>query len=579
MKKVVVDEQARKEVLVGVNEAADITKKTLGLMGEYVVLRSIQTDGQGKRFPMWRYTKDGVSVMRDVFSDDHAKDTGISMVRSACEATVIQEGDGTTVTAILTQILMNLGETARKEGKSPVYLKKGLEQACGLIVGEIKKVLTSIKDENGVINHKLAREVAMISANSDAEIGGIVADAIKSVTSEGMITIEPSNDYKTFVEKTEGVLLSGTIVSPYFINQTDKPICELNNPYILLYDRELSTIAQLKPLIGKILDLQVKKQHEIPLLIICQDCKGEALSFLVTNKTKGSLRVGVVKMSDFGIQKRKVLEDLSAAVGGEFCSEEKGIRIEKIQMSQLGRAEKVIIEKGDTIIITKKMELKDDEGNDKDPKNYTQEEKDYVKHTASFVEYLSQLKAMAENEQNPEDKKLVQERYAKLTGGVAVIRVGGKTQEEVMEKIDRVDDALCASKSALREGIVPGGAVVYLKLAKKIESMQADNEDIRAGQMMLKAALEEPFKQLMRNAGIKFESSMGGTLLGKTAIIETVQSEPNINIGYNLSTDKIEDLLEAGVIDSAGVVRAALENAVSAAGLFLKLGGTIMPLR
>jgi len=563
MKKLNFSSEARKELLVGVNDASNMTKQTLGLLGNYILLRQVVQDSSGKRYPQWRYTKDGVSVIRDIFSDNQATDTGISMVRSACEATVNMAGDGTTVTSVLTQALMNSADAELDKERRAIYLKKGMEQACELVVSKLANIKVAIKDGDGNINHQLAKEVAMISANSDEEIGGIVADAIKSVTSDGMITVERSNDYKTSIDKVEGVLLSGTVVSPYFITNPEKATCEFDNPLVLLYDREISTIAQLKPIIGKILERQQKEQRPIPVVIVCQDCKNEALSFLVTNKLKGSLIVGVIKMSDTGVQKRKILEDLAIAVDGDFISEERGINLEKVTMDMLGSASKIIIDKTDTIIVTKKLDI----DSEKSEKDYTHEEKRYVKNQANLKKHIAEIKQLMENEQNPDDKKLVQERYAKLTGGVAVIKVGGKTNEEVVEKIDRVDDALCASRSAIKEGIVIGGGSIYLKLSKFIDSMDADNDDVRAGQMLVKKALEEPFKQLLVNAGISDDSLLAGV------------RDSDINTGYNLATEKIENLRDAGVIDSAMVVRVALENAVSAAGLFIKCGGTIMPIR
>ena len=556
MKKITFENEVKEGLLSGINPAVKAIGKTFGLKGRLALLRSIQTDAStGGRFPNWKFSKDGVSVARDIFFDDHVQDTGVSMVRAACVSTVNTAGDGTTLTAVMCGAVMNGAYEAIKNGANPVLIKKGVQSATEIILEGIKKNAIQIKDKDGVVDNERAKQIALISANSDEEVGNVVADAIRQVGADGMITVEPSNDYKTSVEKAEGALLGAGLISPYFITDQTKQRCELNYPYVLLYDRTLDSFKPLMPLIKEVVDAKAS------LLIVCQDCKNEALSTLVTNHLRGGLKVAVVKMTDFGVQKRKVLEDMAIVVDGLFCSEEKGIKLERVKLKDLGRAEKIIVDKNDTIIMPIKLNI--EEGKT----DLTKEEEEYLGHKGRLVDYLSDLKQQIENETDDNAKQLVKDRYSKMVGGVAVIRVGGRTNDEIVEKIDRVDDALCASRSAIKGGIVAGGGSLYCKLSNLLNGLDLGDNDMNKGVSIVYDALFAPLEQLLSNAGVT-----------NTEIIKEVSNE-DIGVGYNLATDKIENLLDAGVVDSAMVLRVALENAIASSELFIMTDVAIVPIR
>ena len=555
--------EVRAQLREGIDPTVDLTKKTLGYHGETVLLRSFRQDPATKQmFPQWKATKDGVSVVDDVFFTGHLKDTGASMVRAACRATVASAGDGTTLTAILVQALTKRIDEALNDGSQKRPLKKGIEKAVEFIISKIKENATQIIND-GVINFDMLKNVALVASNSDEEISTLVIDAIRA-TKNGMITVEPSVDHRTTLDTLDGVLLAGSMTSNYFINNVQKQTCELENCYILFYDRDLVKFKPLRPLMEQF----VKKQQEamqsggaLPsLLIICHDCKDEALSILVKNKQIGNLNVGVIKMKDFGEQRRRILEDIALVTDGEFCSEEKGIKLEKIKLSQLGRAKKVIVDKEDTIILPETID-EPLEGETLTPdQEHARNRKELIK------KHLEDLKAQIENAEDEEIRTMAQTRYAHLTEGVAVIRIGGKTNEEVQEKLDRVDDALCASRSAIKEGYVAGGGSLYMKLQKQLTSIPCDSEDEKEGVFIVQEAIQEPFFQLMRNAGINITHE----------ILDEICDSP-IEIGYDLKTDKICDLVSAGVLDSAMVLRVALENSTASALLFLTLGGYSIP--
>lgn len=564
MKKVQSDDKiTREELLTGINEAVNLVKKTLGYHGETVLLRSYRQDPATKQmYPQWKITKDGVSVINDIFFRDEMKDNGVSMVKASAQATVDSAGDGTTLTSILCQMLMNGVNDAINNGSQKRALKAGIEKAAEFIIDEIKKASEPIiKDE--VIDLQLVKDIAMVSSNSDTEIADIVTDAI-SKTKNGMITVEPSVDHKTTLETVDGVLLAGSITSNYFINNMAKQICELENCYILIYDRELVKFKPLRPLIEQFTKVQqqaIQNGAQQPsLLIICHDCKDEALTMLVANHQRGGLNVGVIKMADFGEQRKRILEDIAVVTDGEFLADHKGSVLEKVKLPQLGRAKKVIIEKNDTIIIPEVVEEA------LEGEQLTPAQEHARNRKAILANYLKDLKAQIDNATDDEIKKMAETRYAHLTGGVGVIRIGGKTTDEVQEKLDRVDDALCASRSAIKEGYVAGGGSLYLKLTLGLDGILCTNDSEAMGINIVKKALTEPFKQLMTNAGVEVTENL------VDSVLLTEQ-----NIGYNQKTDKVEDLVQAGIIDSAMVLRVALENSVASALLFASLGGSSTP--
>ena len=524
MKQVKFGQEAREAILSGINECSKAVASTLGLKGRYAII--------GGDKGTFRATKDGVSVAQSVSFYELPKNTGAMMVRQAASSTVEMAGDGTTTTSILLNDMCNLANEEIKNGASPVMLKKGMELATEKIVEEIKKIAIPIKDENGNVNHELAREVAMIASNSDEEIGGIVAQSIKAVGAEGIVDVQSSNTSETTLEKTEGVLVDSGWHNQYFVTDPSRMRAVLDNPYILLYDR---VIDKIKPLMG-VLESVTREGRSI--LIICEDLKDEALSTLVANKMKGALNICVVKCPAFGVQKRLILEDLAIVTGATFMSEEKGLKLDKTNVSHLGKAEKIVVEKGRTFIIKGAGDI------------------------ALIEERVKALSTQIENEENEEDKMLLKGRLAKMNGGVALIRVGGVTPQEIEEKKDRVEDSLCASRSAIEEGIVAGGGSAYLKLMSKLDSIECSG-DVKKGVEVIKTALKSPFVKLLENAGV----------VPNMALNEIANSE--INIGYNLKTDKVEDLRKAGVIDSAKVVRCALENANSIAGIFVCTETTI----
>lgn len=560
-KDVVFGADARKKLLVGVDKAVDATKVTLGEKGRLVLIRGFIKDPMDNlQKPYWKLTKDGVTVMRSMFFRDAHEDVGASMVRSACERTVFEAGDGTTATAILSQALMHNAFDAIENGANPVLLKKGMELAKDFIVTEIAKHSTKVKtiNEKGeeIINHKLVEEVAMISANSDLEVGGIVAKAIKEVGADGMIAVEDSFDGKTILEKTEGALLSAGLCSNYFVTDKTRNRAVLENPYVLLYDRKIDLFKSLIPILDAV------NKNNGSLLIVCKECTGEALSTLAENVIKGRIKVAVVQMHEIGTQARNVLGDIAEVTGGTYISDERKNQLEKVALNQLGRAEKIIVEKDKTIIIPIKMDI----DIEKTANEYTPAEKDYVKHQEKYKQYLSELTLQITNLEG-HDKKLVEERRAKLTGEVAVIRVGGNTPEEISEKKDRVEDALCSSRSCIKSGVVAGGGSLFLKLSHILLTKSNDlcngNADTLHGINVVIMSLTSPFRQLLLNAGIQDE------------VVEIRVATSNINMGFNLSNNNVEDLYKSGVIDSSDVLRCTIENSVTTAGLFIMTESTV----
>ena len=459
----------------------------------------------------------------------------------------------TTATAILCQSLMHNAEQAVKDGANPVALVKGMEIAKDYIVEQIakhsQKVRTFDGEGNEIINQKLIEEVTLIAAHSDPEVGGIVAKAINEVGYNGMITVEDNIEGATILEKTEGALLTAGLCSNYLVTDRTRNRAVLDNPYILLYDRKIDLFKPLLPIIE-----QVVKQNG-SLLIVCKECSGEALSSIVSNVQAGRIRVAVVQMHEIGKQARNVLEDMAMVTGGQYISDEKLNKLEKVNLNQLGRAEKILVEKDKTIIIPVKMDLDGKEDND-----LTKPELEYKKQQNNLFNYLLELSSQIAN-LDGNDKKLVEERRAKLTGGVAVIKVGGTTPEEIMEKKDRVEDALCASRACIEEGVVAGGGSLYLKICNTIDMALYDNLE---GYSVVINALSEPFKQLMVNAGLDPKKHLNEIQVGED------------NIGYNLATDQIEDLRKAGVIDCAKVLRCCIENSVGTASLFIRTGASVM---
>lgn len=541
------NKQARQSILEGINQASDAIKVTHGKKGRNVLMRAHNG--------FWRTTKDGITVAKSIQLPDVNEDTGTSMICVASERTVEMAGDGTTATAIIAQSLCNSAMNAINEGMNPVLIKQGMELASQLIVKRIKGIATSAKDENGIVNQSIVRQISMISSNSDEEVGGIVADAIREVGADGMITVENSNDDKTFLEKIDGCLIESGWHNQYLITNQVKQKCELENPYILLYDRKLDLFKPLMPILEQVL------KTNSSILIFCEDIVNEALATIVGNAKKG-MKVCVVKCPYFGVNKRKAMEDLADMTGGQFISEEKGNHLNKVQLNQLGKAEKVIIEKNRTMII----------GGAGDK--------------AIVGVCLDQILDQIKECQDEKEKKQLKERYAKLTGGVAVIKVAGNNAIEIEEKKDRIDDALCASRASIEEGFVAGGGVTYLKLNPSIVNLKKTITDIDVlkGIEIVEKAIKSPFIQLLKNAGIDSKKIshenynwFQSAFYPKTDFLTQIENS-NKNIGYNLENNTIEDLILAGVIDPAKVLRVCLENAVSVAGMFMMTECTVMPL-
>jgi chaperonin GroEL len=513
-KEIKFDIKAREELKKGVDALADAVKVTLGPKGRNVIIE--------KKFGAPHITKDGVSVAREVELEDAFQNMGAQLVKEVASKTGDDAGDGTTTATVLAQSIINVGLKNVAAGANPMDVKRGIDKAVAAVVEQIKAQAEEVGDD-----FKKIEDVARISANNDEKIGQLIAEAMKKVKKEGVITVDEAKGTETTVDVVEGMQFDRGYISPYFVTNTEKMECEMENPYILLYDKKISNFKDLLPV------LEPVAQSGRPMLIIAEDVDSEALATLVVNRLRGSLKICAVKAPGFGDRRKEMLEDIAILTGGVVISEEKGMKLDGATLEMLGTADKVTVNKENTTIV-------DGDG-----------QKDQI---ASRV---AQIKAQIEQTKSDYDREKLQERLAKLAGGVAVLHIGAPSEVEMKEKKDRVDDALSATRAAIAEGIVPGGGVAYIRATAALENLTGDNEDETTGIHIVKRAIEEPLRQIVANAGVE------------GAVIVQKVKEGSADYGYNARTGNFENLLAAGVIDPAKVTRVALENAASIAGMFL----------
>ena len=516
--------EARTSLKIGVDKLANAVKITLGPKGRNVVL--------DRKFGSPTITNDGVTIAKEIELEDAFENMGAQLCKEVAEKTHDVAGDGTTTATLLAQAIIEEGLKHVTAGVNPMYLRRGLDKAMKIVVDKIHEYSTPITS-----NEEVA-QIATISANNDPEIGRLIAEAMASVGKEGIINIEEAKSIDTELEKVEGMQFDRGYLSPYFVSNPEKMIAEMEDPFILLYDKKISAMKDLLTILQEI------AQHGRPLLIISEDIEGEALATLVVNKLRGILNVVAVKAPGFGDRRKAMLEDIAVLTGATLISEEMGRRLDSCTLSDLGRAKKVIVEKENTIIR---------EGGG----------------TAEAIEgRIKQIKAQAEETTSDYDKEKLQERLAKLSSGVAVIRIGAATETELKEKKARVDDALHATRAAVEEGIVPGGGITLIQAAKALHKLKDLSYEEKVAVQILTKALEKPAYQIASNAGEE-----------GAVIVEKLKTFKDINMGYNAATNVYEDLLKAGVIDPAKVVRSAIQNATSIAGLFLTTECTITDIK
>jgi chaperonin GroEL len=506
--------EARDALKRGVDILANAVKVTLGPKGRNVII--------DKKYGSPSITKDGVTVAKEIELKDPVENMGAQMLKEVASKTADIAGDGTTTATVLAQAIVTAGLKNVAAGANPMDLKRGIDKAVEAVVGALAKMSQTVGDDYDKIE-----QVGTISANNDPFIGKLIADAMRKVKKEGVITVEEAKGTETTVEVVEGMQFDRGYSSAYFVTNPDKMVAELESPYILIYDKKISTMKEVLPILEKV------AQSGKPLLIISEDLEGEALATLVVNKIRGSLRVAAVKAPGFGDRRKAMLEDIAILTGGTLISEERGFKLENADLSYLGRAEKVSIDKDNTTII--------DGAGSKD----------------DITARVGQIKAQIENTTSDYDREKLQERLAKLSGGVAVLYVGAATEVEMKEKKDRVDDALHATRAAVEEGIVPGGGVAYIRAQEALAKLKGVNEDENYGIAIVKRAIEEPIRQIVANAG------------GEGSIVVQKIREGKGDFGYNARTEVYENLLAAGVIDPTKVTRVALENAASIAGMLL----------
>ena len=506
--------EARDLLKKGVDELANAVKVTLGPKGRNVVIE--------KKFGAPHITKDGVSVAKEIELSDPYANIGAQMVKEVASKTGDDAGDGTTTATILAQSIINVGLKNVTAGANPMDLKRGIDKA----VAEVVKNLEQQKEAVGE-NYDKIRQVARISANGDDNIGALIAEAMEKVTKEGVITVEEAKGTETEVKVVEGMQFDRGYISPYFVTDTEKMNAEFEKPYILLYDKKVSTMKELLPL------LEPVAQAGRALVIIAEDVESEALATLVVNRLRGSLKIAAVKAPGFGDRRKEMLEDIALLTGGVVISEEKGLKLETATIDMLGCADKITIDKENTTIVNG------------------------CGSKEAIAERVNQIKKLIEHSTSDYDKEKLQERLAKLAGGVAVLYVGAASEIEMKEKKDRIDDALSATRAAIEEGIVPGGGVAYIRAIESLEKMKGENEDETTGIEIIKRAIEEPLRQIAANAGVE-----GAVVVNKV-------KEGKKDFGYNARTGVYENLMKTGVIDPKKVARVALENAASIAGMFL----------
>ena len=505
---------AREQLKNGVDQLANAVKVTLGPKGRNVVIE--------KKYGAPQITKDGVTVAKEIELEDARENLGAQLVKEVASKTGDQAGDGTTTATVLTQAIVGVGLKNVTAGANPMDLKRGIDKAVQKVVESIKAQAEQVGD-----NYDKIEQVATVSANNDATIGKLIADAMRKVSKDGVITIEEAKGTDTTIDVVEGMQFDRGYISPYFVTNTETMTAEMDKPYILIHDKKISNLKELLPV------LEPAVQSGRPLLIIAEDVDSEALTTLVVNRLRAQLKICAVKAPGFGDRRKEMLEDIAVLTGGTVISEEKGIKLEQATLDMLGTAEKVTVDKDNTTIVNG--------AGDKD----------------AIKARVAQIKAQIANTKSTYDKEKLQERLAKLSGGVAVLYVGAPSEVEMKEKKDRVDDALSATRAAIEEGIVPGGGVTYIRAIEALEGLKGDNEDEQTGIEIIRRAIEEPLRQIVFNAG------------KEGAVVVQKVKEGKGDFGYNARTDKYENLHAAGVVDPAKVTRVALENAASIAGMFL----------
>jgi chaperonin GroEL len=506
--------EARDQLKRGVDALANAVKVTLGPKGRNVII--------DKKFGAPTITKDGVSVAKEIELVDPIENMGAQMLKEVASKTADIAGDGTTTATVLAQAIVTAGLKHVAAGANPMDLKRGIDKAVALIVANLAKQSTAVGDDN-----KKIEQIATISANNDHTVGKLIAEAMERVKKEGVITVEEAKGTETTVEVVEGMQFDRGYISPYFVTDAEKMEAVLENPYILIYDKKISSMKDLLPILEKAV------QTGRPLLIIAEDVDSEALATLVVNKIRGSLRIAAVKAPGFGDRRKAMLEDIAILTGGQLISEERGYKLENADLTYLGRAEKISIDKDNTTIVGGAGSKED------------------------ITARVNQIKAQMESTTSDYDREKLQERLAKLAGGVAVLYVGAATEVEMKEKKDRVDDALHATRAAVEEGIIPGGGVAYIRAIEALDGVKGENDDETFGFNIVKRSLEEPLRQIVANAG------------GEGSIVIQKVKEGTGDFGYNARTEVYENMLAAGVIDPTKVARVALENAASIAGMLL----------
>jgi chaperonin GroEL len=505
---------AREKLLRGVDILADAVKVTLGPKGRNVVIE--------KSFGAPRSTKDGVTVAKEIELHDRFENMGAQMVREVASKTSDAAGDGTTTATVLAQAIVREGAKSVAAGMNPMDLKRGIEKAVEAVITDLKKRSKKVKSNEEI------GQVGTISANGDRTVGQMIAEAMAKVGNEGVITVEEAKDVNTELEVVEGMQFDRGYISPYFITNADKMMADLEEPYILIHEKKLGSLKDLLPLLEAIV------QSSRPLLIIAEEVEGEALATLVVNKLRGGLKVAAVKAPGFGDRRKAMLEDIAIVTGGQLISEDLGIKLENVKLNMLGNAKKVSVTKDDTTII------------------------DGAGKKADIQARIAQIKTQVEETTSDYDKEKLQERLAKLAGGVAVIRVGGATEVEVKERKDRVDDALNATKAAVEEGIIPGGGAALLYSTKSLANLTGENDDQNVGIAIVRKAIQSPIRQIVENAGVEASIVVGKLL-----------DQKSNTYGFDAQTEQYVDLIEAGIVDPTKVVRIALQNAASVASLLI----------
>jgi len=506
--------EARDKLKRGVDALADAVKVTLGPKGRNVII--------DKKFGAPTITKDGVSVAKEIELKDAIENMGAQMVKEVASKTADMAGDGTTTATVLAQAMVTAGLKNVAAGANPMDLKRGIDKAVQSVTESLKGITREVGDDNSKIE-----QVATISANNDNTIGKLIAEAMDKVKKEGVITVEEAKGTETYVDVVEGMQFDRGYLSPYFVTDSEKMVADLENPYILIYDKKISNMKDLLPVLEK------AAQTGKPLLIIAEDVEGEALATLVVNKIRGSLKIAAVKAPGFGDRRKAMLEDIAILTGGNVISEEQGRKLEDATLEDLGTCEKISIDKDNTTVVNGSGEK------------------------SAIEARVNQIKAQIESTTSDYDKEKLQERLAKLAGGVAVLYVGAATEVEMKEKKDRVDDALHATRAAVEEGIVAGGGVAYIRTIEALSKLEGENADESTGMKIVRRALEEPLRQIVANAG------------GEGSVVVQKVFEGKGDFGYNARTETFEDLFKAGVIDPTKVTRVALENAGSIAGMLL----------